>query len=72
MANSSTATVAAAQKARIDYEMLDAATITARYPAFNVADGDEAYHDDVGGFVRPERCVSAQLQTRPGPGRSCG
>jgi sarcosine oxidase len=41
---------------------VDAAQIRQRYPAFNVADGDEAYHDDVGGFVRPERCVTAQLQ----------
>ena len=56
------ATVSAAQRAKIAYEILDTATIRARYPAFNVADGDEAYHDDVGGFVRPERCVAAQLQ----------
>jgi sarcosine oxidase len=56
------ATVFAAQQAKLDYEILDAETIRARYPAFNVADGDEAYHDDVGGFVRPERCVAAQLQ----------
>jgi sarcosine oxidase len=56
------ATVAAAQQAKLDYEILDAAGIRARYPAFNVADGDEAYHDTVGGFVRPERCVAAQLQ----------
>jgi sarcosine oxidase len=56
------ATVDAAKKAKLDYEMLDTATIRGRYPALNVADGDEAYHDTVGGFVRPERCVAAQLQ----------
>jgi sarcosine oxidase len=56
------ATVDAAKKAKLDYEILDTAQIRHRYPAFNVADGDEAYHDDVGGFVRPERCVTAQLQ----------
>jgi sarcosine oxidase len=56
------ATVDAAKKAKLDYEILDTAQIRARYPAFNVGDGDEAYHDDVGGFVRPERCVTAQLQ----------
>ncbi len=55
------ATVDAAQKAKLAYEILDTAQIRQRYPAFNVADGDEAYHDDVGGFVRPERCVTAQL-----------
>jgi sarcosine oxidase len=56
------ATVAAAKAARVSYEILDAATVRKRYPAFNVADGDDAYHDDVSGFVRPERCVTAQLQ----------
>ncbi|HEX9523632.1 MAG TPA: N-methyl-L-tryptophan oxidase [Reyranella sp.] len=56
------ATVDAAKQAKLDYEILDTAQIRQRYPAFNVADGDEAYHDDVGGFVRPERCVTAQLQ----------
>ena len=56
------ATVDAAKKAKLDYEILDTAQIRQRYPAFNVADGDEAYHDDVGGFVRPERCATAQLQ----------
>jgi sarcosine oxidase len=57
------ATVAAARAAGVSYEMLDNATLRQRYPAFNVADGDEAYHDAVSGFVRPERCVAAQLQT---------
>src|SRR4029077_19842723 len=56
------ATVDAANKAKLDYEMLDTAGIRARYPALNVADGDEAYHDTGGGFVRPEGCVAAQLQ----------
>jgi sarcosine oxidase len=55
-------TVAAAKAAHVPYELLDTAAIRKRYPAFNVADEDEAYHDAVGGFVRPERCVSAQLQ----------
>lgn len=57
-----TATVEAAQQAKLDYEILDSAQIRARYPAFNVADGDKAYHDDVSGFVRPEPCIAAQLQ----------
>jgi sarcosine oxidase len=55
------ATVAAAKAAKVDYELLDTAALRQRYPAFNVADGDSAYHDDVSGFVRPERCVTAQL-----------
>jgi sarcosine oxidase len=56
------ATVAAAKAAGVRYEILDTAAIRDRYPGFNVADGDEAYHDIVGGFVRPERCIGAELQ----------
>jgi sarcosine oxidase len=55
------ATVDAARKAGLDYEILDTATIRARYPALAVGDGDEAYHDKVSGFVHPERCVAVQL-----------
>ena len=67
--NSCGATVDAAKKAKLDYEILDTAQIRARYPALNVADGDEAYHDDVGGFVRPERCVSRPAAKGQGPRR---
>jgi sarcosine oxidase len=56
------ATVAVAKSANVAYEILDTSAIRQRYPAFNVADGDQAYHDKVGGFVRPERCITAQLQ----------
>jgi sarcosine oxidase len=56
------ATVVAANKANIDYEILKADGIKARFPAFNVAPGDQAYHDSVSGFVRPERCIEAQLR----------
>src|SRR5215471_8130872 len=49
------ATVAAAKAAHVPYELLDTAAIRRRFPAFNVADGDAAYHDSVGGFVRPNR-----------------
>lgn len=56
------ATVAAARFAGVSYEILDGATLRRRYPALNVADGDQAYHDTVGGFARPENCVTAQLR----------
>ncbi|HEX9556612.1 MAG TPA: N-methyl-L-tryptophan oxidase [Reyranella sp.] len=56
------ATVAAAKAANVGHEILDTATIRRRHPAFKVADGDQAYYDAVGGFVRPERCIAAQLQ----------
>ena len=57
------ATVTAAKAAGVSYELLDSAALRARFPALNVADSDSAYHDTVGGFVRPERCVQAQLET---------
>ena len=56
------ATVAAARSAGVSYEILDGPTLRRRYPALNVADGDQAYHDTVGGFARPENCVTAQLR----------
>ncbi len=56
------ATAAAARSAGVSYEILDSATLRRRYPALNVADGDQAYHDTVGGFARPENCVTAQLR----------
>jgi sarcosine oxidase len=56
------ATAAAARSAGVKYEILDSATLRRRYPAFGVADGDQAYHDAVGGFARPENCVTAQLR----------
>ena len=56
------ATAAAARAAGIGYDILDGATLRQRYPAFNFSDGDQAYHDTVGGFARPENCITAQLQ----------
>ncbi len=55
-------TVAAAEAAEVSYEILDSAALRRRYPALNVADGDQAYHDTVSGFARPENCVTAQLR----------
>ena len=55
-------TVTAADQAKVRYEMLDGKAIRQRFPAFNVNDDDEAYFDEVSGFVRPESCVEAQLQ----------
>ena len=56
------ATAAAARSAGVKYEILDSATLRRRYPALSVAEGDQAYHDTVGGFARPENCVTAQLR----------
>lgn len=56
------ATVDAARKARLDFEMLDTVALRQRFPALAVGDGDTAYHDTVSGFVRPERCITLQLR----------
>lgn len=54
-------TIAAAKAASIDYEVLDGREFRKRFPAFNVKDEDTIYFDRVGGFLRPEACVEAQL-----------
>lgn len=50
-----------ARETGIAAETLSAKEIRARFPAFAVADDEVAYFDKVGGFVRPEACVAAQL-----------
>jgi sarcosine oxidase len=55
------ATVASANAWNLGHEILAAGEIARRFPAFAVADGDRAYYDRQGGFVRPETCIAAQL-----------
>ncbi len=54
-------TIAAAKAAGIPYEILTGREFRRRAPAFNVQDDDVVYSDRVGGFLRPESCVRAQL-----------
>ncbi|HUZ69717.1 MAG TPA: N-methyl-L-tryptophan oxidase [Candidatus Saccharimonadales bacterium] len=55
------ATTACANHYGVPHERLDAAEVIARFPQFHL-DGDEsAYYEPGAGFVRPERCVEAQL-----------
>jgi sarcosine oxidase len=54
-------TIAAARRYGIPHEVLDATEIRRRYPAFRVADEETGYFEPGAGFVRPERCVAAQL-----------
>ena len=54
-------TVAAARRHGIAHELLDAAQIRARFPAFDVRDDEMGYHERDAGFLRPEECVAAQL-----------
>ncbi|HKU63056.1 MAG TPA: N-methyl-L-tryptophan oxidase [Gemmatimonadales bacterium] len=54
-------TIAAAQRYGIPHEVLDAAEIRRRFPPFRVKDEETGYFEPGAGFVRPERCVAAQL-----------
>lgn len=55
------ATVQSAKAWKLEHEVIDGAEIARRFPAFTVAADDQAYYDRLGGFVRPENCIAAQL-----------
>ena len=55
-------TLAAARRYGIAHEVLDAGEIRRRHPAFRVGDEETGYFEPGAGFVRPERCVAAQLE----------
>ncbi len=54
-------TVRAARKHAIPHELMDAASIRQRFPAFNVHDNEVGYYEPSAGYLRPEACVAAQL-----------
>ena len=54
-------TIAAAEQFGIPHEVLDAAEVSARYPQFDLTGAEIGYFEPSGGFVRPERCIAAQL-----------
>ncbi len=56
-------TVSTAQKFGIKHQFLSADEISKQFPQFNL-DGDEiGYFEDEMGFLRPENCVTAQLES---------
>ena len=61
-------TLAAARRFAIAHEVLDAAAIRARFPQFAVHDDEVGYYEPGAGYLRPERCIAAQLQVA----RQCG
>ena len=67
-------TLAAAKRYGIAHELLDTAEIRRRYPQFEVRDGEIGYFEPGAGFLRPERCIAAQLQlaTKLGAGIRTG
>ena len=54
-------TVACATRYGIPHELLVASEVTARFPQFRLTGDEAAYFEPGAGFVRPERCVAAQL-----------
>jgi sarcosine oxidase len=62
------ATIAVARQFGVTHEVLDARAIGERFPQF-VLRGDEAgYFETDSGFLRPERCIAAQLELARGAG----
>jgi sarcosine oxidase len=54
-------TIAAAANAGIPHEVVDADAIMRRFPQFRLQGDEIGCFEPTGGFVRPERCVQAQL-----------
>jgi sarcosine oxidase len=54
-------TIACANRYGIPHERLNAADIAARFPQFRLEGDESGYYEPGAGFVRPERCVDAQL-----------
>lgn len=54
-------TIAAAESYNLAHEVLDADGVMRRFPQFNLRGDEIGYFERDGGFVRPERCVRAQL-----------
>lgn len=46
----------------IAHDVLSGRRARERFPAFNLNDDDVVYHEPGAGFVRPEACVTAQLE----------
>lgn len=55
----------AAERYGIAHEVIDGAEVARRFPMFLRLRGDEkAYYEPGGGYLRPERCIAAQLRDR--------
>lgn len=54
-------TLAAAREHHVAHEVLDAAEVQRRFPQFRLEGDETAYYEPTAGFLRPERCVAAQL-----------
>lgn len=55
-------TIAAARSHNIAHEVLNAAEVRSRFPAYERFDGERAYFEPGAGYADPERVVAAQLK----------
>jgi sarcosine oxidase len=55
-------TIACAQKYGIAHSLLNTDEIRERFPQFNLVGDEMAYYENEAGFLRPENCVTAQLE----------
>ena len=55
-------TVACARQYGIAHELLSAAEIARRYPQFGLTGDEHGFFEPTAGYVRPEACITAQLQ----------
>jgi sarcosine oxidase len=55
-------TIDIARQNAIAHDVLSGTQARERFPAFKLNDDDVVYHEHEAGFVRPEACVSAQLE----------
>ncbi len=54
-------TIATAEQYHIKHEVLETDQIRQRFPQFQLAGDELGYYEDNAGFLRPERCIAAQL-----------
>jgi sarcosine oxidase len=54
-------TIAAAEQFGIEHEVLSASEAMKRFPQFKLTGDETCYHEPGAGFLRPEACITAQL-----------
>lgn len=54
-------TIAAAKKFEIGHRVLNATQIAEEFPQFVLTGNERGYYEDAAGFLRPENCVTTQL-----------
>ncbi len=55
-------TLAAANQYAVPHEALTASQLQTRFPQFELTGAEQGYYEPAAGFVRPEKCVEAQLR----------